>query len=163
MENSKKNRERFFALLKRVDDFPKISNRENQRELGDLFLELEAARANGFLPGHNYLGTSCDITSIAQKLWHTPCTTIWVSLAFRYKESHQTSYPHFSFFAKFVFDQAKTTQALPHSQMVGARKRQSAPSEATWKHQLCQKGRGFLRLWQSHENPWEMRNNAQHL
>lgn len=51
MENSKKNQERFFALLKRVDDFPKISNKENQRlrELGDLFLELEAARTNFYL------------------------------------------------------------------------------------------------------------------
>lgn len=55
----------------------------------------------------------------------------WVPLTFRYKESHQKSYAHFSFFTKFFFDQAKTTQALPQSQMVGAWKRQSAPSEAT--------------------------------
>lgn len=58
------------ALLKKVDDFPKISYRENHRlrELGDLLLELEAARADGFLPGLNYLDTSRGITPIVQKL-----------------------------------------------------------------------------------------------
>ncbi|KAK7921993.1 hypothetical protein WMY93_008895 [Mugilogobius chulae] len=41
------------ALLKKIEDFPKISNRENQRlrELGDILTELEGARLNGFLPG----------------------------------------------------------------------------------------------------------------
>lgn len=97
------------ALLKKLDDFPRISNRENQklRELGDILLELEAARADGFLPGLSYLDTSRGITPIVQKLPYS-LHDKWVSLASRYKENHQASYPPFSFFAKFVCDQAKT-------------------------------------------------------
>ncbi|XP_025752713.1 uncharacterized protein LOC109204590 [Oreochromis niloticus] len=97
------------ALLKKLDDFPRISNRENQklRELGDILLELEAARADGFLPGLSYLDTSRGITPIVQKLPYS-LHDKWVSLASRYKENHQASYPPFSFLAKFVCDQAKT-------------------------------------------------------
>lgn len=63
------------ALLKKVDEFPRVSNRENQTlgELGDLLLELEAARANGFLTGLNYLDTSRGITPF--RSCHTPCMT----------------------------------------------------------------------------------------
>lgn len=41
------------ALLKKLEEFPKISNKDNEKlwELGDLLLELEAARKDGFLPG----------------------------------------------------------------------------------------------------------------
>jgi len=97
------------ALLQKVDEFPRIPNRENQRlrELGDLLLELEAARADGFLPGLNYLDTSRGITPIVQKLPYF-LHDKWVSVASHYKEKYHTSYPPFSFFAKFVFDQAKT-------------------------------------------------------
>lgn len=44
------------ALLKKVEDFPKIANRENQRlELGDLLLELQAAKLNGYRHGLSHL------------------------------------------------------------------------------------------------------------
>lgn len=48
------------APLKKVGDFPQISAKENQklRELGDILMELEAARADGYLPGLSYLSTS---------------------------------------------------------------------------------------------------------
>lgn len=97
------------ALLKKLEDFPKIANRENHRlrELGDILLELEAAKVDGFLPGLNCLDTSRGITPIVQKLPYSMHDK-WVSLASRYKESHRTTYPPFSFFAKFVCDQAKT-------------------------------------------------------
>jgi len=41
------------ALLTKLEEFPKISNKDNEklRELGDLLLEMEAARKVGFLPG----------------------------------------------------------------------------------------------------------------
>lgn len=97
------------ALLEKLEDFPKIANRENHRlrEVEDILLELEAAKVDEFLPGLNCLETSRGITPIVQKLpnsMHDKC----VSLASRYKESHWTSYPPFSFFTKFVYDQAKT-------------------------------------------------------
>lgn len=97
------------ALLKKVDYFPKISNRDNQklRELGDILMELEAARSDGFLPGLNYLDTSRGITPIVQKLPYF-LHDKWVSLASNYKLRYQTSYPPFAFFTKFVCDQART-------------------------------------------------------
>lgn len=97
------------ALLKKVDDFPKISNREHHRlrELGDILLELEAARADGFLSGLNYLDTSRGINPIVQKLPYS-LHDKWVSVASHYKEKYRISYPPFAFFAKFVCDHAKT-------------------------------------------------------
>lgn len=97
------------ALLKKLEDFPRIANRENYRlrELGDILLELEAAKVDGFLPGQNCFDTSRGITPIVQKLPYSMHDK-WVSSASRYKESHRTSYPPFSFFVKFVCDQAKT-------------------------------------------------------
>ncbi|KAJ8257165.1 hypothetical protein COCON_G00193170 [Conger conger] len=58
------------ALLKKVEDFPKISAKENHklRELGDILMELEAARADGYLPGLSYLSTSHGVSPIVQKL-----------------------------------------------------------------------------------------------
>lgn len=57
-------------LLKRIEDFPKISNRDNVRlrELGDLLLELEYAKAGGYLPGLTYLDTSRGVNPIVEKL-----------------------------------------------------------------------------------------------
>lgn len=97
------------ALLGKVDDFPKISNRENQklRELGDILTELEAAKLDGFLPGLNYLDTSRGITPIVQKLPYS-LHVKWVSLASNYKQKNQRLYPPFAFFANFVCDQART-------------------------------------------------------
>lgn len=96
------------ALFRKIEDFPKISNRDNQklREFGDILLELEAARADGFLTGLSYLDTSRGITPIVQKLPYS-LHDKWVSLASRYKEAYRASYPPFSIFAKFVCDQAK--------------------------------------------------------
>lgn len=41
------------ALFQRINSFPKISNREYSKlnELSDLLMELEAAKADGDLPG----------------------------------------------------------------------------------------------------------------
>lgn len=69
-------------------------------------MELKAAKANGSLSGLAYLDTSRGITPTVQKLTY-PLHDKWVSLAPRYKERYQTSYPPFSFFIKFVFDQVK--------------------------------------------------------
>lgn len=97
------------ALLKRLEDFPKIANRENHklRELGDLISELDAARVDGLLPGLSYLDTSQGITPIVQKLpFHLQDK--WITSASYYKEQHHASYPPFPVFVKFVCDKAKT-------------------------------------------------------
>ncbi len=58
------------SLLKRIEEFPRISNRDSVklRELGDLLLELEYAKAGGYLPGLAYLDTSCGVNPILEKL-----------------------------------------------------------------------------------------------
>ncbi|XP_067373332.1 uncharacterized protein [Channa argus] len=97
------------ALLNKVDEFPKITTRENHRlrDLGDILMELDAARTDGFLPGLNYLDTSRGINPIVQKLPHH-LHERWISFAARYKDGHHSAYPPFSVFVKFVCNQAKT-------------------------------------------------------
>lgn len=60
------------ALLKKIEDFPKISVRDNHklRELGDVLMELEATKTDGYLPGLSYLNTSRGLSPIVQKLPH---------------------------------------------------------------------------------------------
>ncbi len=48
------------ALLKKLENFPKIydKDKEKLRELGDLLLEIDAAKSGGHLPGLAYLDTA---------------------------------------------------------------------------------------------------------
>ena len=48
------------ALLKKIEDFPKLSNRDNVklRELGDILLELQGAKEDGYLTGLSFLDTA---------------------------------------------------------------------------------------------------------
>lgn len=96
------------ALLKKVEDFPKITNRENHRlrELGDILMELDAARIDGYLPGLSYLNTSRGVTPIVQKLPYG-LQEKWISLGSRYKAENRVPYPPFSIFVKFVCDKAR--------------------------------------------------------
>lgn len=138
------------AFLKKLDDFLKIANRENHRlrELGDILLELEAAKADWFLPGLNCLDTSRGITPIVQKLLYSMHDK-WVSLASRYKESHRTSYPPSSFFAKFVCDQAKTINDPSFASLIGLGLGKGGTSLKTQLKIacLCQENTGFSRSW----------------
>lgn len=97
------------ALLKKLEEFPKISNRDNEklRELGDLLLELEAVRKDGFLPGLSYLNTPRGVNPIAQKLPYN-LQEKWISVGSKYKDDYQVQYPPFCIFVKFIRDQAKT-------------------------------------------------------
>ncbi|XP_036818356.1 uncharacterized protein LOC118944195 [Oncorhynchus mykiss] len=58
------------ALLKKIYDFPKLANKDNHklRELGDILLELECAKVEGYLPGLAYLDTSRGVNPIVEKL-----------------------------------------------------------------------------------------------
>lgn len=97
------------ALLKKIEDFPKISVRDNRklRELGDVLMELEAAKTNGYLPGLSYLNTSRGVSSIVQKLPHA-LQEKWITVGSCYKEQHRIPYPPFSVFVNFICEQAKT-------------------------------------------------------
>jgi len=58
------------ALLKKIENLPKLSNKDNHklRELGDILLELECAKADGYLPGLAYLDTPRGVNPIVEKL-----------------------------------------------------------------------------------------------
>ena len=97
------------ALLGKVEEFPKISGEENHklRELGDILMELEAARADRYLPGLAYLNTSRGVNPIVQKL-PSNLQERWITVGSRYKDQHRVPYPPFSVFVNFVCEQAKT-------------------------------------------------------
>lgn len=60
------------ALFKKLHAFSKVSSRDyaKLRELGDLLMELQAAKDDRYLPGLAYLDTACGINPIVEKLPH---------------------------------------------------------------------------------------------
>lgn len=97
------------ALLKKLDAFPPISNKDTHmlREFGDLLRELEAAKADGFLPGLMFLDTARGVIPIAEKLPFS-LRERWIMQGSKYKEDYRVPFPPFSFFVNFVCSQAKT-------------------------------------------------------
>lgn len=58
------------SLFKSLDQFPRLSNRDYQKlqELGDLLLEIEAAKHDGYMAGLSFLDTARGINPIVEKL-----------------------------------------------------------------------------------------------
>lgn len=97
------------ALLKKIDDFPKLANKDNHklRELGDILLELECAKVEGYLPGLAYLDTSRGVNPIVEKLPFS-LQEKWIAQGSKYKEDYRVAFPPFSFFSRFIRNQVKT-------------------------------------------------------
>lgn len=72
-------------LFIRLENFPKRSNRDYQRlqELGDLLLEIEAAKLDGYLPGLSFLDTATGINLFVEKLPHD-IQEQWIDQGSRY-------------------------------------------------------------------------------
>ncbi|XP_058887670.1 uncharacterized protein LOC131738129 [Acipenser ruthenus] len=96
------------ALFNKLERFLKISNKDPQRlrELGDLLLELEAAKAEGYLPGLSYLDTASGINPVLEKLPFS-MQEKWMSQGTRYKQEHGVSFPPFLFFSSLTCAEAK--------------------------------------------------------
>lgn len=96
------------ALLRRLETFPVISNRDIHKlvELVYLLRELEAAKAVGYLPGLAYLDTSRGVNPIVEKLPFS-LRDRWIGQGPKYKEDFQVPFPPFNFFVNFVCSQAK--------------------------------------------------------
>lgn len=86
------------ALFKKIENFPKLTNRDNGklRELGDILLEVECAKVEGYLPGLTY--TARGVNSIVEKLPHS-LQEKWITEASKYKEDYKVPFPPFSFFS----------------------------------------------------------------
>lgn len=97
------------ALMKRLDAFPVISNKDTHklRELGDLLKEIQAAKSEGFLPGLMYLDTARGVIPIVEKLPFS-LRERWMTQGSKYKEAYHVPFPPFSYFVEFVCSQAKT-------------------------------------------------------
>ncbi|KAL1007525.1 hypothetical protein UPYG_G00087930, partial [Umbra pygmaea] len=96
------------ALLKKIEDFPRLTNRDNVklRELSDILLELECAKQDGALPGLVYLDTARGVKQIVEKLPYN-LQEKWTSFGSKYKEDYRVAFPPFSVFSRFVRQQAK--------------------------------------------------------
>ncbi|XP_067273612.1 uncharacterized protein [Pseudorasbora parva] len=96
------------ALFRKLENFPKISNRESQRlrELGDLLMEIQAAKQDGDLMGLSYLDTPRGVNPIIQKLPFS-LQEKWLTVGSKYKEDCRVSFPPFKFLVDFVCQQAK--------------------------------------------------------
>ena len=71
------------------------------RDLGDLLLELEAAKMDGYLPGLSYLDTSRGVAPIVDKLPFN-LQDKWASFGSKYKVKNNVAFPPFAVFADFT-------------------------------------------------------------
>ncbi|KAI2655939.1 hypothetical protein H4Q32_012732 [Labeo rohita] len=86
------------ALFKRIDAFPKIPNRDYSKltKLSDLLMELQAAKAEGDLPGLAFLDTARGVNPIVQKLPFR-LQERWASVDFVSQEASIGNDPSFNF------------------------------------------------------------------
>ncbi|KAI3372121.1 hypothetical protein L3Q82_006974 [Scortum barcoo] len=91
------------ALFERLENFPKVSNKDPMklRELGDLLTELNSAKSEGYLPGLSYLDTARGVNPIVEKLPHS-LQEKWLAKGSQYKEQHCVSFPPFAYFTDFI-------------------------------------------------------------
>ncbi|XP_061922069.1 uncharacterized protein LOC133662256 isoform X1 [Entelurus aequoreus] len=96
------------SLFDRLDNFPKISNKDNAklRELGDLLMEIQGFKEDGYVTGLSYLDTSRGIRPIVDKLPYS-LQEKWTSSGFLYKEHNNGCFPPFHYFCVFVCSEAK--------------------------------------------------------
>lgn len=96
------------SLFHRLDSFPRLNNKDNVklRELGDLLLEIQGAKEDGYLPGLLYLDTSRGISPIVEKLPYW-LQEKWITHGSIYKEENNGYFPPFKYFCKFICKEAK--------------------------------------------------------
>ena len=97
------------ALFKKLDMFPRISSKDHikLRELGDLLMEIQSAKEDGYLCGLSYLDNARGILPIVEKLPHA-LQEKWLYQGSRFKEEHGGRFPPFSFFTNFICYEAHT-------------------------------------------------------
>lgn len=96
------------ALFSKLEHFPRVSNRDNQRlrELGYLLLEVEAAKEEGYLPALAYLDTARGISPILKKL-PSSLQEKWMVHGTKCKQQYNVSFPPFSVFSHFIREEAR--------------------------------------------------------
>lgn len=87
------------ALLKQIDNFPKITNRDyvKLRKFSDILTELQSAKKEGDLPGLSFLDSAMGLKPSVQKLPFY-LQEKWVSVCSNCKRDYQVSFPPFNVF-----------------------------------------------------------------
>ncbi|KAK7882975.1 hypothetical protein WMY93_029149 [Mugilogobius chulae] len=96
------------ALFQKLDSFPKLNNKDYSklRDLGDLLMEVNAAKTDGDLPGLSYLDTPRGVNAIVQKLPYG-LQERWLIHGSTHKELYQVPFPPFVVFVNFIQHQAQ--------------------------------------------------------
>ncbi|KAK7892056.1 hypothetical protein WMY93_024019 [Mugilogobius chulae] len=96
------------TLFKRLDDFPKISAKDYSklRDLGDLLMEIQGAKKEGYLTGLTYLDTARGIGPIIEKLPYG-IQDKWLSVGSKFKEDNSGLFPPFDYFTSFICHEAR--------------------------------------------------------
>ncbi|KAI7804924.1 hypothetical protein IRJ41_023810 [Triplophysa rosa] len=114
------------ALFERLDNFPRVSGKEQVklRELADLLMEVQCAKEDGYLPALSYLDTARGIEPIVAKLPYG-LQEKWISVGSKHKEENRGQFPPFEFFNKFVCSEARKRNdpsfAIPGTSSLHAR------------------------------------------
>lgn len=84
------------ALFNKLECFSKFTNKEPKqlRELGDVLLEIQAAKEDGFQPVMAYLDIARGINPILEKMPFN-LQEKWMVHGTKYKEKHHTVFRHF--------------------------------------------------------------------
>ncbi|KAJ8364608.1 hypothetical protein SKAU_G00134390 [Synaphobranchus kaupii] len=128
------------ALFTRLENFPKIANRDPQklRDLSDLLLEIEAAKQDNVLPGLSYLDTARGIHPIEKLPYNLQDK--WTSHGSRFKEQYRVPFPPFAVFSKFIHDVAKARNdhsfILPSSSNTLSRRERPDEGYGYMKHRV---------------------------
>ncbi|KAI4892131.1 hypothetical protein NFI96_008825, partial [Prochilodus magdalenae] len=95
------------ALFDKLERFPSITNKDPHllRDLGDLLLEIDSAKSEGYIPGLFYLDTARGIHPIVDKL-PFGLQEKWMTHGTKYKQEHLVSFPPFSVFTAFIRNEA---------------------------------------------------------
>lgn len=96
------------SLFKRLDEFPKITGRDygKLRDLGDLLMEIQAAREEGYLTGLAYLDTARGVGPIVEKLPFN-LQEKWVTVGSKFKDENNGYFPPFDYFTDFICNEAR--------------------------------------------------------
>lgn len=89
------------ALLKKIENFPRLTNRDTVklRELSNILLELECAKRDSALPGMSYLDTARGVKEIVEKLPYNIQEKL-ISFGNKYKEDYGVAFPPFAVFSR---------------------------------------------------------------
>ncbi|XP_059820511.1 uncharacterized protein LOC132391399 isoform X1 [Hypanus sabinus] len=96
------------ALYRRLENFPKVSAKDHfkLREFGDLLMEIQGAKEDGYSAGLVFLDTPSGIRPIVDKL-PFGLQDKWLTVASEYKEDHDGRFPPFELLTRFVCKEAK--------------------------------------------------------